>query len=337
MNQDSKWTHKKQRLSWEQHGSEVSVVLRSMPGKGTLPGGGREVTAAGGWGSAVEWPGSKEDGIMPKPIKTQNPLTAVAVQVIESLRARHRVEGRSGAVAVGLSLETGSCEVNHVVCGEWGWYKGPGSSPPMQRGDVITSVDGEIVLPSDVGQRLHAGPLGSKVQVKGLRGNNHTKVEATFVRQDGLIIDGLVHVEEALDEVKRAAMALGGRPGSVLEARLAALGRQVAKLGSACAKQESSLSERGAVYQSHIKELEESIIRLTQGDTDADDVVGKAAVAELLSKDALLRQVQLLESELSARESIANELAQIKSLLRESEVRIYPVFECYVCTCSVEE
>ena len=291
-----------------------------MPGKG----GGREVMATGGWG-AVEWPGSKEDGAVTQ-IKTHNPLTAVAVQVIESLRARHRVEGRSGAVAVGLSLETGSCEVNHVVCGEWGWYKGPGSSPPMQRGDVITSVDGEIVMPSDVGQRMHAGPLGSKVQVRGLRGNNHTKVEATLVRQDGLIIDGLVHVEEALDEVKRAAMALGGRPGSVLEYRMVVLERQVAKLGSACAKQESSLSERGAVYQSHIKELEESIIRLAQGDTDADDEAGKAAVAELCSKDALVRQIQQLESELSVRESIANELAEMKSSLRETEVRVDPVF-----------
>jgi len=106
------------------------------------------------------------------------------------------MEGRNGAVAVGLSLDTGTCVINHVVCGKWGWCKGPGSVPPMLRGDVITSVDGQMVVAGNVGQLLHAGTLGSRVQIKALRGNLHTTVEATLVRQDGLIVDGLVHVEE---------------------------------------------------------------------------------------------------------------------------------------------
>lgn len=246
-------------------------------------------------------------------------MTRVGVQIIESLRAKYRLEGRSGTIAVGLSLQAGTCEINHVVCGEWGWYKGPGSVPPMLRGDVITSVDGQIVLPADVGKLLHAGPLGSRVQVKALRGNLHTQIEATLVRQDGLIVDGLVHVEEALDEVKGAAQALGGRPGSVLEARLAALGRQVAKLGSACAKQEALLSDRAAAYQGHVKELEQTIVRLAQG--DLDDEAGRFAMEGLRDNDHLQQQIQQLEAELAARAMVATELAEVQRQLHDAEQR----------------
>ena len=95
------------------------------------PAGEREVTSAGGWGTKTTNPTSIS-------FPDAKPMTGVAVQIIDSLRVKHRVQGRTGSVAVGLSLETGTCEVNHVVCGEWGWYKGPGSAPPMKRGDVIT-------------------------------------------------------------------------------------------------------------------------------------------------------------------------------------------------------
>ena len=209
-----------------------------------------------------------------------SPILGAAVQIIDSLRTKHRVPGRSSAVAVGLSLQAGSCVVNHVVCGEWGWSNGPGSMPPMQRGDVITSVDGEMVVPADVGKKLHSGPLGSKVLIQGLRGESNlvVAVEATLLRQDAIVVDRLAHVEDALNEVKNAAKTLGGRAGSVLEARIAALGREVAKLGSACAKQEAVLSERYAVNQKHIKELEDSLIRIVQVNCDAVDEVGAEAL-----------------------------------------------------------
>ena len=256
------------------------------------------------------------------PLTARRPMTSVAVQVVESLRSKHRVDGRNGAaVAVGLSLETGTCQVNHVVCGEWGWYRGPGSVPPMLRGDVITAVDGHIVGPTDVGQHLRAGPLGSKVFVNALRGDTHTTVEATLVRQDAHIVDGLVSVESALNEVKSAAQALGGRPGSVLEARLAALGRQVAKLGSACAKQESLLSEKYSVHQKHIKELEDAIIRLAQGEGDIEDEAGKTAVEGLRERDRLHQQIQELLAEAVAQASLASELADAQQQLREAGER----------------
>ena len=143
----------------------------------------------------------------------------------------------------------------------------------MLRGDVITSVDGQIVLPSDVAQKLRAGSLGSRVLVKGLRGSSRNEIEATLVRQDAGIVDALVHVEEALTGVRSAATALGGRSASVLEARVAALGRQVVKLSSACAKHETSLSERSAVYLRHIKGLEDAMLRLAHGNTVELDCV----------------------------------------------------------------
>ena len=143
------------------------------------------------------------------------PRVGVAAQEIEALRAKHRVDARSGPVAVGLSLEAGTCEVNHVVCGEWGWSRAPGAKPPFLRGDVITSVDGQIVMPSDVGQKLRAGPLGSKVHVSGLRGNGRTHVEAALVRQDAVVVDELVQVENAFKDVQDAAKTFGGRAGSV--------------------------------------------------------------------------------------------------------------------------
>ena len=251
--------------------------------------------------------------------ESQKPLTGVAVHIIEALRGKHRVVERTGAVAVGLSLETGSCEINHVVCGDWGWYRGPGSKPPFMQGDVITSVDGQIVMPSDVGQRLRGGPLGSKVVVKGLRGNSHTKIEATLIRQDGAIVDGLVHVEGAFKEVQSAARALGGRAGSLLEARLAVLGRHVAKLGSACAKQEAVLAQTYSTHQEHITALEGAIVRLAQGDTD--DEVGREAVDGLRERNNLLVRVQELESELASRKALAEELAEAQRLLRKAEGR----------------
>jgi hypothetical protein len=105
--------------------------------------------------------------------------------------------------------------VNHVVCGEWGWSRAPGAKPPFLRGDVITSVDGQIVMPSDVGQKLRAGPLGRKVHVSGLRGNGRTHVEAALVRQDAVVVDALVQVENAFKDVQDAAKTFGGRAGSV--------------------------------------------------------------------------------------------------------------------------
>jgi len=254
------------------------------------------------------------------PGPTAGAVASVAVQTIGALRAQHRVDGRAGAVAVGLSLEAGTCEVNHVVCGEFGWYKGPGAAPPMARGDVITSVDGQIVLPSDVAQKLRAGPLGSKVLVKGLRGSSRNAIEATLVRQDAGIVDALVHVEDALAGVRGAAAALGGRPAGMLEARVAALGRQVVKLSSACAKQETTLSERSAVYQDHIKGLEDAMLRLAQGDPSFDEA-GRAAVDGLRERDSLRQRIEQLESELAGQAQLSQQLADVRQQLHEAEER----------------
>ncbi len=252
------------------------------------------------------------------------PMASIAVQTIEALRAQHRIAGHAGAVAIGLSLEAGTCEVNHVVCGEFGWYTGPGAAPPMLRGDVITSVDGQIVLPSDVAQKLRAGSLGSRVLVKGLRGSSRHEIEATLVRQDAGIVDTLVHVEEALTGLRSAATMLGGRSASVLEARVAALGRQVVKLSSACAKHETSLSERSAVYLRHIKGLEDAMLRLAHGNTvelDCHRIDGRAAVDGLREKDQLRQRIEQLESELASQAQLSQQLADVQQLLHEAEER----------------
>jgi len=97
------------------------------------------------------------------------------------------------------------------------------------------------------------------------------------------------------------------------------LGRQVAKLGSACAKQEASLSDKSAVYHCHLKDLEEAVIRLAQG--ELDDEAGRSALDALRNTDQLHQQIQQLEAENAVRATVATELDEVQRQLRAAEQR----------------
>ena len=108
--------------------------------------------------------------------------------------------------------------------------------------------------------------------------------------------------------------------GSVLEARMGALGRHVARLGSACTRHEAALSIACAVKGSHITALEESLLRLAGAD-DADQDAALAAVDGVREKNLLLLQVQELERDLAASTLAGEQLAETQRLLKEAQQR----------------
>jgi len=89
-------------------------------------------------------------------------------------------------------------------------------------------------------------------------------------------------------------------------------------LGSACAKQEASLSDKSAVYHCHLKDLEEAVIGLAQGD---DDEGGRSALDGLRNTGQLHQQIQQLQAENAARATVATELDEVQRQLRAAEQR----------------
>ena len=101
---------------------------------------------------------------------------------------------------------------------------------------------------------------------------------------------------------------------------MGALGRHVARLGSACTKHEAALSIACAVKGSHITALEESMLRLAAVD-DADQDAALAAVDGVREKNLLLLQVQELERDLAAATLAGEQLAETQRLLKEAQQR----------------
>ena len=101
---------------------------------------------------------------------------------------------------------------------------------------------------------------------------------------------------------------------------MGALGRHVARLGSACTRHEAALSIACAVKGSHITALEESLLRLAAAD-DADQDAALAAVDGVREKNLLLLQVQELERDLAASTLAGEQLAETQRLLKEAQQR----------------
>ena len=101
---------------------------------------------------------------------------------------------------------------------------------------------------------------------------------------------------------------------------MGALGRHVARLGSACTRHEAALSIACAVKGSHITALEESMLRLAAAD-DADQDAALAAVDAVREKNLLLLQVQELERDLAASTLAGEQLAETQRLLKEAQQR----------------
>ena len=142
--------------------------------------------------------------------------------------------------------------------------------PPLESGDIILKVGQEPVTPYNVGAALRKGPVGSRVEVTYKRGANIVGASwsegcAYLLRQDRRIIDGLVAVEEALDDWRNAAHVLGGEAGRVANIKLDALGMHVAILGSAIAVLEAELSASNHALTSHVQALEQQLLVLAKG------------------------------------------------------------------------
>ncbi len=79
-------------------------------------------------------------------------------------------------------------------------------------------------------------------------------------------------VEEALDDWRGAARALGGNAERLVNSKLDCLSKQVAKLGSDVASQEAHLSAEKQTLSMHVEALEEQLLTLAKGDlVEIDD------------------------------------------------------------------
>jgi len=88
-----------------------------------------------------------------------------------------------------------------------------------------------------------------------------------------------VSVEEALDDWRGAARALGGNAERLVNSKLDCLSKQVAKLGSEVATHEARLSAEKNMLRMHVEALEEQLLTLAKGDLVEIDDDGRQVLA----------------------------------------------------------
>ena len=272
-------------------------------------------------------------------VELQQLSSADAAGLIEALRRKYSVPpSASRPVAVGVSLHVGTDEVkvNHVVCGAWGWHKDHERSAraPMKKGDVLLKVNGfPVTSLHDCSRLLHDGPIGtfvdvffSTVNILGVS----VQGQARLLRQDRRILDELVAVEEALDDWRDAARALGGTGGCVAATKLDTLGKHVAILGSATAELEAELSAANRSLSAHVTALEEQLLSLAKGyvvrvpdstskmtgDSEGgpnEALMVGAEVARVRGEDNLRLEIARLQRELGGKEAVEAALAECQT------------------------
>lgn len=77
-------------------------------------------------------------------------------------------------VMCGISLQTESCLVNHLVAGAWASHKGSHAPPDLTKGDEIIALDGKPVLGADdLRTRLQDGRVRVSISLTSLCNVGH--------------------------------------------------------------------------------------------------------------------------------------------------------------------
>ena len=225
-----------------------------------------------------------------------------AVQLIEKRRSEFgsKETQEHCPVACGISLEWGTCRVNHCV------VKAEGKGQALSRGDALEQVDGQLCCAETVSFLLHNGNAGSRVRLVASRSGGQ-RFECEVVRQHGRVIGSLFSLEEAVTQSQEAAAAVTGVARGVVDRHLATVSTRLVKLGGSCSAQEAALSERALALSRHVQALEDDIASIGLGDVPQEG----GAVDILKEKDALEARVKLLESQAASHAEIVDELAEV--------------------------
>ena len=233
-----------------------------------------------------------------------------AVKLIERRRQENAVKEvqQQGPVACGISLDAGTCLVNHCI------VRAGDNGPALKSGDTLEMVDGHLCSPSNVSFLLHNGPPGSRAKLVACRSSGH-RFECEVVRQHGKVIGALFSLEEAVTQSQEASAAVTGVARSIVDRHLTTVSNRLVQLGGVCASQEAALSARVLALEQHTRALEDDIATIGLGEVPEPG----GPVDALRDRDALQARVNVLEAQAAAFEDLSAELAEIKA--RDAEAR----------------